>query len=474
MELFENLTEFKERIALLDATGVDISYGELIEKSVQSVEKIPVKSLVFLLCDNDFQSIYFYIGMLNKRIVPLLLAHDMTREQLGRLISEFKPNFIIGKSEHIRSQFSNELVAEYGIYSVLKMKSQQLEIHSELALLLTTSGSTGNPSLVCLSRDNLRANANSIIAGLGITSMDRAVTTLPMNYSYGLSIINTHLITGATILLNKLSVAEKNFWDIVDRFKPTSMGGVPYSYEILARFKPDFFASKSIRKFTQAGGKLNSDLVKKMVGYCDQIHGQFNVMYGQTEATARMSIAGMDDLKISPSTVGRAILGTSFEIRDDANQVIAQPGVSGELIFCGPNVSLGIANTNSDLGLGDLNKGELRTGDIAHFDENGLFYIDGRLKRFTKLFGHRISLDDVERFLASKEIECVAFSSNDNLVIATIDQKISSETQTQVAEFLSTHISAIKYFKVSEFPRSSSGKLMYKSLEEIYLSGGAK
>jgi long-chain acyl-CoA synthetase len=474
MEVFESLTEFKERIALLDAAGVEISYGELIDKSIQCVEKIPIKSLVFLLCDNDFQSVYFYIGMLNKGIVPLLLAHDMTREKLGRLLSEFEPNFIIGKSEHIQSEFSNELIAEYGFYSLLKIKSRQLEIHSKIALLLTTSGSTGNPSLVCLSRDNLRANANSIIAGLGISPMDTAITTLPMNYSYGLSIINTHLIAGATILLNKQSVAEKNFWDVVDRFKPTSMGGVPYSYEILTRFKPDFFASKSIRKFTQAGGKLSSDLVEKMLRYCEQIQGQFNVMYGQTEATARMSIAGMDDLKISPSTVGRAILGTSFEIRDDANQVITQPGVSGELIFCGPNVSLGIANTFSDLGLGDLNKGELRTGDIAHFDENGLLYIDGRLKRFAKLFGHRISLDDVERFLASKEIECVAFSSFDNLVIATIDQELTRDTQTQVAEFLSTPVSAIKCFKVSAFPRSSSGKLMYKSLEEIYLSGDAK
>jgi acyl-coenzyme A synthetase/AMP-(fatty) acid ligase len=440
MGLFEKINQFAERIAVLDSTGTEITYKDLLEKSNEFVEKMPDGSLAFLLCDNDFESIYFYIGMLNRGIVPLLLAHDTTKEKLTRLLTEFEPNFIVGKSEHIRSEFSGEFFAEYGTYSVLKMKSPHIELHSELSLLLTTSGSTGNPSLVCLSNENLMENAKSIIEGLGILQTDRAITTLPMNYSYGLSIINTHLISGATILLNTKSVADKNFWDIVSELQPTSMGGVPYTYEILTRFKPEFFASKSIRRFTQAGGKLNYELVEKMIRYCDEMNGEFFVMYGQTEATARMSIAEMGDLRVNPSTVGRPILGTSFEIKDEYNKVISQPGESGELIFRGRNVSLGIAEKSSDLRTGNSNQGELRTGDIAHFDENGLYYIDGRIKRFAKLFGHRINLEDIESFLLAKGIECVAFSSDESVVIATENEDISSEVKIQVAEFLKTHL----------------------------------
>lgn len=471
MNLFESLDQHSGRVALFDSNMQSVSFEILCSYSDKCVEQIPTRSVVFLLCRNDVESIFFYVGMIRKGIVPLLLSHDMTKENLFRLIEAFNPNFIIGNTEHLRLEFPQLAGVEFQSYSILDLNPKRQDLNPDLALLLTTSGSTGSPSLVCLSNENLFENANAIISGLQITSEDRAITTLPMNYSYGLSIINTHLISGASLVLNNNSVMERSFWDLIQRHSPSSLGGVPYTYELLTRFNSDFFASKSIRTFTQAGGKLDPKLVAKMIEYCEDIGARFFVMYGQTEATARMSIATLEELKYNPSTVGRPIIGTRFEIRDENDKPILNSGVKGELIFEGKNVSLGTAENFEQLRSATTKNQILRTGDIAHFDNKGLFYIDGRLKRFAKLFGHRINLQDVELFLNTKSINSVAFSFQDIMVIATEGDVLSDDIRNELVTHLKTHSSAVKTFTVESFPRSPSGKMMYRELEELYERG---
>ena len=474
MNLFESLDCFSDRVALFGSNSQSISFNQLCSYSDESVEQIPVNSIVFLLCQNDSESIFFYIGMLRKGIIPLLLAHDMTRENLSRLIDAFKPNYVVGNTEHICLEFPEYPSVEFQNYSILHLNPQKQKIDPALALLLTTSGSTGSPTLVCLSNENLVENAKAIISGLQITPEARAITTLPMHYSYGLSIINTHLVSGASLVLNNSSVADRAFWDLTERHAPNSLGGVPYTYELLTRFSSDFFASKTIRTFTQAGGKLDPKLVTKMIQYCEKIGARFFVMYGQTEATARMSIATVEDLNHDPSTVGRPLADTEFEIRDENDRPILDSGVQGELIFQGKNVSLGIAENIEELQQVSSNNRYLRTGDIAHFDDKGLFYIDGRLKRFAKLFGHRVNLQDVELFLNTRSVNSVAFSFQDVMVIATEGEVISDDIRMKLAAHLKTHSSAIKTFQVESFPRSRSGKIMYKELEELYKSEAQK
>ncbi len=468
MSLFEQIDVFSNRVALIDSKSRNLSYQQLSQLSQNYVRNLRSRSIVFFLCDNDIPSILFYVGMLNKDIVPLMLPHDSTKLKLTRIISEFKPNYIIGKTQHVCSEFSGNVIGEYENYVILELNSSMHQLNSQLSLLLATSGSTGNPSLVRLSRINLSENSKSIISGLAIAQTDRLITSLPMNYSYGLSMINTHLVCGATLILNTDSIADRSFWGLVQELKPSSLGGVPYSYEMLTRFKPEFLSKKSIHKFTQAGGKLAPVLVKKMVDYCDGVGAEFFVMYGQTEATARMAIATMADLRTNPSTIGRPIPGTRFQIRDKSNREIRKHGESGELVFYGQNVSLGSATEIHDLNLGDTNHGELRTGDLAHCDESGLYYLDGRLNRFAKVHGHRINLDDIQEFLATRGIESVVISHDESLVIVTQGVEAPVETSQLLSEFLGMHNSAFKYLRIDAFPRTNSGKLSYKDIEVLF------
>jgi long-chain acyl-CoA synthetase len=157
---------------------------------------------------------------------------------------------------------SNKIVFEAFGYVLVRLEEKlSFPLHDELALLFTTSGSTGSPKLVRISYENINSNAEAIAEYLSLSENERPITVLPMNYSYGLSIINSHLVKGATILLTARSIMEKEFWAFLKKEKATSFSGVPYTYEML--YKLRFFRMELpfLRTLTQAGGKLNEDLM---------------------------------------------------------------------------------------------------------------------------------------------------------------------------------------------------------------------
>lgn len=453
---------------LIDGAG-GISY-EMLHFEVQRLaDKIPRGSLVFLIGGNDRASVIFYLACLDKGAVPLLLAKDISLSSLQKLLRTYNPNYLfkIPKGDITEDGYSLAWQdGDYGLF--LNESSISHNIHPDLALLLATSGSTGSVKLVRLTLKNLIANAVSISQYLNITSADRAITSLPMNYSFGLSVINSHLFSGASIVLTNRSLLDGGFWRLINDLNVTSLSGVPYSYEMLLKLRLERIKMPTVKTFTQAGGRLDPIKVKKIAEFCLVNKMRFFTMYGQTEATARISYMPLEDVLKRPGSIGKAIPNGLLWIEGEDGRPVINPGEVGELLYEGPNVSMGYAECLDDLSKGDVFKGLLRTGDLASFDEAGYFYIDGRIQRFLKIFGVRISLDAVERMLVDEGIEGAAYGTDDLLTISVVNFPAykCEELQKLIATTLGLHHSGVQVKAISELPRLISGKVDYQCLNQ--------
>ena len=274
-----------------------------------------------------------------------------------------------------------------------------------MALLLTTSGTTGDPKFVRLSYGNFLNNIRNIIKSIKIKKSDTVITTLPISYSYGLSIINTFLYSGSKIFINEKSVMDKNFWNLYKKFKPSHFYGVPFTFEILSKFNFKYLYSVNLKTIAVAGGKLDQTLFKKLVKFTLSNKIKFYNMYGQTEASPRMGVLDDKYKTRKINSIGKAINGGKFILISKKNKKIVTPYTEGLLIYFGKNVFMGYSNSYKDLHKENEKKNMLKTGDIAFFDQNNFFFITGREKRFIKLFGNRINLDDVEKMINHKGFE---------------------------------------------------------------------
>ncbi|WP_341273524.1 AMP-binding protein [Microterricola gilva] len=325
------------------------------------------------------------------------------------------------------------------------------EFDPELALLVSTSGSTGSPKLVRLSRENLASNAVAIAEYLRLTPSDRAATTLPMHYCYGLSVINSHLLSGASVVLTSRSVTEPAFWEEALSNQITSFAGVPYTFELLEKGGFTERMPASIRYLTQAGGRLAPEAVRRFARLGERRGFEFFVMYGQTEATARMAYVPAELAEQAAGAIGRPIHAGRLRID-------AEPGAEiGELVYEGPNVMLGYAESPADFALGRTVH-ELRTGDLARQRADGLFEVVGRMNRFVKVYGLRVDLDAVQRLLAEEGIETRTASAGECLLVFVRVERQVQEARTRAAALLGIPVHAVRAYPISEFPCTSSGK----------------
>jgi acyl-CoA synthetase (AMP-forming)/AMP-acid ligase II len=324
------------------------------------------------------------------------------------------------------------------------------EVHPDLALLLTTSGSTGNPKLVRLSRQAVLANAEQIAEVLDITANDVAITTLPLFYSYGMSVLHSHLLRGATVVLERTGIMQRDFWNAVVDRGVTSMAFVPYQYEMLRRLRFDPAKYPALRTLTQAGGRLRTDLVTDFAQRMGTVGGRLYVMYGQTEAAPRMATLPPARLADKLGSVGLALPGGEFRIEDD------------EVVYHGPNVMMGYADTAADLLRGDEMGGVLHTGDLGRVDDEGFLFITGRTKRMGKVFGVRINLDDVE-----KNFPVAAVAGDDKLHVFAegISDDEARGLRTKIAEWLGTHFTGVSVRSIESLPLLPNGKVDYRALE---------
>jgi len=465
--LTKNITLFSPQASIIEENGEIHTVQEMLTDGTIIFSSIPSGSLVLLLCQNQYESIFFYINSIKRGVVPILIAAESDASLLSALIMEYKPDYIFSASSK-ESQFQGYLVGHrMRNYTLLKNhQKSDIKLHPELALLLSTSGTTGSPKLVRLSYQNLLANASSISEYLGLDSSETAISTLPMNYSFGLSIINTHLFVGGSVVMTMESITQRRFWDLFKNFNVSSLSGVPYTFEILKKFKLLNTELPSLKMLTQAGGKLCNELIEHFTQLSTKKGINFFMMYGQTEATARLSYLPPKYNIEKLGSIGKPIANGEFQIIDENFNKIDQPGISGELVYTGPNVMLGYAECKEDLTLGNINNGRLHTGDIAFFDENGFYFIVGRIKRFIKLFGNRVNLDELERLLFDSGVQSACTGKDNALIIYILKPEDNTLAKEFLTKKLGIHFSVFDIRIIDEIPKNDSGKTLYSRLSD--------
>lgn len=465
-----DLYRYKDNLAVITDRNEVLTYGLLAEEVERFVSSIPQKGLVFTLCENLLGSFMGYIACMNKHIPQVLLDGSKDLELVRKLVAIYRPAYIWSPTGRI-SEIGGATVYSYQEYSLQRMSyetpSEDKDINPELLLCLTTSGSTGSPKLVRLSERNLESNAESIAEYLEITESERPVTTLPMYYSYGMSVINSHLIKGATILLTDKSILQREFWSFVKERKATSIAGVPYTYEMLRRLRFFRMDLPDIKSMIQAGGKLNAGFVKEYVEYAKQAGKKFIVMYGQTEAAPRMSYLPFDKAVERNASIGIAIPGGELSVVDADGKRISKPEVDGELLYKGENVCLGYAEVREDLSKGDENHGVLHTGDIARFDSDGFFYITGRMRRFVKIWGNRTNLDAIEQLVKSITSICACAGVDDQITVFVTEEGLEEKVVSMLTEKTGLNAIAFKVRKIEAIPVKTSGKIDYPALQTM-------
>ena len=430
-----DLEKFGENLAILDDSGSSVTYSQLSEACNKLSFNIGNRCLIVILCRNSISSITGYVACINNRVVPLLLNADLDYSAISKLIEDYCPKYVWAPRDYREITDFKEVYTD-GSYTLLKNgRFEEYPLFEELALLITTSGSTGSPKFVRQSYENIKSNTESIIDYLSIVPSDRAITTLPMNYTYGLSIINTHLYAGATLLVTDLTLMQKDFWTFLKEQNATTFGGVPYTYEMLHRLRFERMNLPSLRYLTQAGGKLSIELQKEYAAYSLKTGIPFVIMYGQCEATARMSYLPPNQISTHLGSIGVPIPGGQFKIISTEGVEITSAGTPGELEYLGHNVTLGYAISKNDLSKGDERNGVLLTGDIAQFDEEGFYYIVGRMKRFLKVYGNRVNLDELEQILKNRfvGIDCAISGQDDHIVIFITGDETPSELVNYLA-----------------------------------------
>ncbi|MCM1568106.1 MAG: AMP-binding protein [Roseburia sp.] len=469
MDFFvDRLRDFDENIALLQDNGKSVSYKELAQYGEKVAPFVTTHSVAIILCKNTLGSVISYVSLLKNRVVPILLDAMIDRNLLDNLMHIYQPRYLCIPAEN-RDEFPlYTKVLEWEDYLLLENKDAEVyPVYEELAVLLTTSGSTGSPKFVRQSYRNIQANTDSICEYLELDENERAITTLPMNYTYGLSVLQSHMNVGATILLTDLPVVRKEFWDFAKREKVTSLVGVAYTYEMYLRAKLMTMDLPSLKTMTQAGGKLPYNRHKEFSEFAQRAGIRFVVMYGQTEATARMSYLPYDKSIEKCGSIGIPIPGGQFELRDDDGNLITDVDVDGELVYRGDNVTLGYAECAADLAKGDERHGVLKTGDIAKRDADGYYYITGRKKRFVKIYGSRVNLDEVEQLIRNQfpQIECACVGNDTKLILYINAENDVEECERYLAKTTHINLAAIKVMYIDEIPKNESGKILYKNLE---------
>ena len=466
-----DLERYHDGTALLDETGLAVTYGQLAGEGGRIADAAGGRCLVFCLCTNTVGSVAGYVSFLNAGIVPVLLSAHLERTLLDELLARYQPKYLWAPAARAGDLGGTERVySAYGYCLLRTGRGVEYPLFPELGLLLTTSGSTGSPKLVRQSYANILANARSIAQYLQLDASERPITTLPMNYTYGLSIVNSHLLVGAELLVTDKGLMQRDFWQFFRQRQATSFGGVPYTYEMLDRLRFFRMELPSLRTMTQAGGKLTVELHKKFAEYADRTGRRFVVMYGQCEATARMGYLPPNKASERCGSMGVAIPGGKFRLVGADGEPVTRPHVTGELVYEGPNVTLGYAERGEDLAKGDERHGVLHTGDMAQFDEDGYYYIVGRKKRFLKIYGNRVNLDEVDRLIKGRfqGLECASAGVDDHMYIFITDGARAEQVRQFLADKTGLNHAAFGVIVIDGIPKNDAGKTLYTELERYY------
>ncbi|KPF73744.1 hypothetical protein IP88_08830 [alpha proteobacterium AAP81b] len=395
--LTDALAAFADRPGLI-AADRQLTWGQALALGRQLIAGLPrPRSLVMLRCRTDIESVSALLALLADGHVPLLVEADLAPALGAQLAERYRVEAIVDPATE-----------------VTLTGAVPAELNPALALLLTTSGSTGSPKLVRLSAAGLAANAAAIAASLDLSADERPLLHLPISYSYGLSVITSHLSVGAALVPTTAGIMEPAWWAALADHGATSISGVPFHYATLRRFGEARLDLPQLRTLTQAGGKLDAKIAAWFADFAARSGRRFVIMYGQTEAGPRIATLPPEHALAATDAIGRPIPGVSIRLVDEDGGDVA-PGEAGEMLVRSPAVMLGYAHGPDDLAAGDTLGGELATGDVAVLGPDGLYRIVGRRSRLLKIFGLRINLDEIETRLAAIGHPALAFGDDDRL-----------------------------------------------------------
>ena len=443
-------------LAVIDDSGEQLSYGEICDFSAEFGRQLPARSLIFLLAENRIGSLLGYTASLTNRVVPLILSAKTEAGLYEHLRDLYRPAYLWAPEE---MDFPYEIVFRAHGYVLRKTGFDPVPLYEELSMLLPTSGSTGSPKLVRHSYRNIEANADNVRRLFGLTADERAMAVLPMHYTMGLSVISSHLLAGATLLLSGRSLLDRGFWAMLK--EATSFTGVPYSYELLMKMRFTRMDLPKLRIITQGGGKLTPELFQALAQYAHDKGKRFIATYGQSECTARMAYLPAELALEKTCSIGFAEPGGQLSIVDADGVETFEGEASGEMVYRGENVTLGYAYGPEDLLKGDENHGIRYTGDLARRDADGCYFIIGRLGRFLKIFGLRIGLDEVENLIKQEfKADCYCKGDDERLVVLVTDPALVEALPAFIEDKTHLFHKNIEVRLVDAILRNEAGKVI--------------
>jgi acyl-CoA synthetase (AMP-forming)/AMP-acid ligase II len=434
------------------------------------------KRLAFLFCGVNSETIIGLLAAAAAGHATALVDPLVPKDVLMGLIEAYQPELVLGPSGSVEKVpdvsggEANVGSAQFGAgvveWITRKSDSSFPPIDPALQLLLSTSGTTGSQKYVRLSRDAVVANARQIAEALAIDERSVGIAHLPLHYSYGLSVVTSHLTAGGRLCLINDSITSPSFWSKIESVGGSHFPGVPFHYVALARLGAGLVPA-SVKTFTQAGGALDLRVQSKIREWAAQRGGQFFVMYGQTEASPRMATLQHADHASKAGSVGVALAGGQFSIVDESGAPLPAD-VVGTVVYEGPNVMLGYAMSRADLGKGDEMNGRLETGDLGRLDAEGFLYLTGRTKRFAKIAGYRLGLDEIEQELfAVCPVACLDLGEK---IAVAHEQESETALKARVRELADGYkvpSSSFALRKITQIPRASSGKIDYARLKDL-------
>ncbi len=448
----------RNKVAVIDDSGMSINYGDICDFSKEFAKYLPKRSLIFILSENKIGSLLGYTSALANRIVPLIISAKTEESLYVNLRNKYQPEYM-WIPEELTGNLGYELLFSAWGYALVKTDYHPIPLYEDLSLLLPTSGSTGSPKLVRHSYRNIEANADNVRRLFKLTEDEKAMAILPMHYTMGLSVIASHLLAGATLLLSGRSLLDKGFWSMLK--DATSFTGVPYSYDILTKMRFTHMDLPNLKIITQGGGKLTPEMWNNLAQYAKEKGKQFIATYGQSECTARMAYLPADLALSKVCSIGIAEPGGKLSIIDNDGNETFDGEATGEMVYRGENVTLGYATCQEDLIKGDENYGVMHTGDLAHRDEDGCYFIVGRLKRFLKIFGLRIGLDEVENMIKEEyKTDCYCKGDDEKLVVLVTDKNIMDRLPTFIEEKTHLFHKNIEVQLVDSILRNEAGKVI--------------
>lgn len=444
-----------------DIRGLSLRLAQRIER--------PGKQLVFLLATNAPETLVGLLAAAAAGHAVALIDPTLSPDRLDDLVRDYRPELVIGTVAGALCQPGDWNVAPSdGVFPEIAARigaTGPSDIHPDLGLLLLTSGTTGSSKFVRLSWAAVTANARQIAASLAITRESVAIAHLPFHYSYGLSVITSHLAMGARIAFIDDALTSPTFWDKVADCGGSHFPGVPFHYRVLTRLGLDR-APSSVTCFTQAGGHLEALTQTAMIAASEKRGARFYVMYGQTEASPRMSCVPSDRLLDKLGSVGLAMPGGRLSIIDGEGRPLPA-GETGGVVYEGPNVMMGYATCRTDLSLGDTTGGRIETGDLGRLDAEGFLFLSGRAARFAKIAGLRLSLDDMERQLAVLgTVACLDLGERIAVVFEGDVPEGAKEQARTLALACKIPAATFQLRALPEIPRKTSGKMDYARAKE--------